>query len=40
MYWVKDIMTGAKYREILKHHVVLFLDIEGKQGVAADFPAR
>lgn len=30
MYWIKDIMTGAKYREILKRHMVPYLkDIEG-----------
>ena len=39
MYWVKDIMTGAKYREILKHHMVPYLkDVEGKLlGVKAVF---
>jgi transposase-like protein len=31
MYWIKDIMTGAKYREILKHHMVPHMkDIEGQ----------
>jgi transposase len=39
MYWVKDIMTGAKYREILKNHMVPYLkDVEGKLlGVKAVF---
>ena len=39
MYWVKDIMTGAKYREILKRHMVPYLkDVEGKLlGVKAVF---
>jgi transposase-like protein len=38
MYWIKDIMTGPKYREILKHHMAPYMkDVEGKVGIKLTF---